>query len=268
MGRSRNALDTRQICPRKRTRPLALTVTTVSPSPYSMGGSVSGKGLGARQIATGWHRHTQCLVRALVVVDGAPVVERALRVVEVGEDTSRQHFGLERTVEAFVLPVGLRMSWTAEAHPHAQAYEPDREGRNAMPGARTAPGLAVIHIDPLGQAVVSERCFQHRLHLRAALSLACMQRHRVAGVVVQHGERMAALLAQRKVALEVHLPQCVGHRMFEAVITRALTRARRMQLPMPAQDVCDGARMRDIGVAQMLQTCGDLAPTPYRMRLA
>jgi hypothetical protein len=46
------------------------------------------------------------------------------------------------------------------------------------------------------------------------------QPHIVAGMVVEHAQRMTAPLAEREVALEIHLPELVGARALKARMGR------------------------------------------------
>ncbi len=68
-----------------------------------------GLGKGGRAGAVAGRRDVELerLVRALMVVDVAPVRERALAIVEIGEAVPGQDLGRERTVEALVLALGL-----------------------------------------------------------------------------------------------------------------------------------------------------------------
>lgn len=44
------------------------------------------------------------------------------------------------------------------------------------------------------------------------------------GVIIEHRQRMAALVIQGKVPFEVHLPQAIGVRMLETLIVSRLSR--------------------------------------------
>jgi len=54
-------------------------------------------------------------------------------------------------------------------------------------------------------------------------------------MIVQHSERMAAAVAQGEVPFEVHLPQFVGRRVFEAPLRSAVAsrRSRSQQVMAP-----------------------------------
>ena len=90
---------------------------------------------------------------ALAVVDAAPAVE--LRLRQSLEVTVRQHFGLERAMEALVFTVGLRMQRAAVREPDAQANQPDRQSAQGFL-ASGAPGRTIVGVDLLGQAILGE----------------------------------------------------------------------------------------------------------------
>src|SRR2546423_9336767 len=56
----------------------------------------------ARAIACGRRGAVERLVRAFEVIDIAPVIEAALRGLQIGEVLAGEYFGLQRAMEAFV----------------------------------------------------------------------------------------------------------------------------------------------------------------------
>jgi hypothetical protein len=69
-----------------------------------------GEGARARPVAPGRDVEPERLVRALVVVDLAPSLERALAVGEIAEAAPAGTLGQECPVEALLLALGLRMA--------------------------------------------------------------------------------------------------------------------------------------------------------------
>src|SRR5579863_7012946 len=120
-------------------------------------------------------------------------------------------------MEALVLAAALRVVGTAVDQIDAELEQPHAEPGPAL-ARGVAPGRAVVDEDRLWQAVAAEGRDQVSLHRAALLIGAGRKARREARVVVDHGQRMAALAAgQGDPALEVHLPQLVGRLSLEAL---------------------------------------------------
>ncbi len=100
------------------------------------------------------------------------------------------------------------------------------------------------------------------LHRRGALVGAGGEAKRVARMVVEHGQRMAAHRRGREMALEIHLPQLVRPRPLEAPPRRVPDRPRPVELVVAAQDLGDGTGARHRRVIEILEPAPDLASTP------
>ena len=80
-------------------------------------------------------------------------------------------------------------------------------------------------------------------------------------MVIENGERMTAPVADREVALEVHLPQLVGLIALEALIGSGMLVSALLKLAVAAHDRGDGAQCR-YGVHGAAQHMSDLAAAP------
>ena len=91
-----------------------------------------------------------------------------------------------------------------------------------------------------------------------------MQDHIEARVVVQHGQRVITYGVGGEVALEVHLPQCIGRLVLEARPRRGRLAGQRVDQAVPAQH-----RVRGTGghlhAFVALEHVGNLASAPGRM---
>ena len=67
---------------------------------------------------------SQRLVRALSVINWFPMIKGLLNMAAVGPTSTDQNFGLERTMETFLLALSLRVIGSAVTNAHAQAHEP------------------------------------------------------------------------------------------------------------------------------------------------
>src|SRR6185437_11481076 len=106
----------------------------------------------AGSIAIGRHGQVQRIVWPMMIVVVSPSVEGLLGLVEMIEGAARQQLGVERTVEALVLAVVLRMERRAVPWRHAMLDQP-----YAQPGepllAAVAPRAAIVGQHDLGQAI-------------------------------------------------------------------------------------------------------------------
>src|SRR4029077_20752479 len=226
-----------------------------------------GHGARTRLIAAGRGFPGEACVVTHVVVDVALALEGALTFLDVAEGSLAQHFGFEAGMEALVLAHGLGKVGPAVADGDAQTDEPDTQRVIGMLGP-IALGRAVVGDDLARQPEALEGFVQMTAHSLRSLVGAGRQAEREAGVIVEHGQRMAASGRYGEVALVVHLPQIVGRGPLEALEGPALLALAPIQPAMPAQDLGDRRDGRHLGVSQGRQAEGDLASTPCRMRTA
>src|SRR5580658_1101903 len=203
----------------------------------------------------------QRLVRPLVIVDRPPCVEGALAGSEIAKAVPVQDLGLQRAMEALVLALRLRMVRPAMRDADPQPHQPRREhGEGLSPGI--APRRAVVHQHRERQAVAAEQPDQARANGGVLLIAAGFQPHRIARVIVKHGERMTASPDHREMALEIHLPQLVRGAPLEAPERARMLAFVPLELVMPAQNLGDRARRRYRSIAIARHHLGDLAATP------
>ena len=148
---------------------------------------------------------------------------------------------------------------------NADADQPNRELGVGI-ASRVAPRPAVVHVHAPGQAEAAKHRDQMRLDGVRLLVLARLQQHRVARVIVEHGQRKAAALTDLKVAFEVHLQQVIGSFVFEA--TPRMNQRRRVgaDSSVTFEDLADRARCRHKR-QRSLQHLPDLPRVPYRTRI-
>ena len=147
----------------------------------------------------------------------------------------------------------------------AEMEQPDRERGEPVRTLGRAPRRAVVAEQLPGQSVAAKQGDQVRLHGGALFVGTGGEPEQKAGVVVEHGQGMAAAPLKREVAGEVKLPQIVGGRGFEAGLRLAQLALCRIDQPVPVQDRRDGAGGRGDRSAQVEQTAAQLAPAPGRM---
>jgi len=131
-------------------------------------------------------------------------------------------------MESLVLALGLRVIGSAVADPDTESQEPD--GEDGVGIVRViSPRRAVVHEHPDGKAMMAEQAGQGGLNGLVAFIGTGNQSESIAGVVVEDGERMVALVAgHADVSLEVHLP--------EVVARKSVTYVSELLIPMsPAQ---------------------------------
>ena len=176
-------------------------------------------------------------VGPLVVIDGAPEVKGLLAVLKAVKAAQGKHFGLEAAVEAFVLSLGLGVVGAAMADPDAEPQQPDAKHGPAGFGAGSgwhAPGRTIVAEQAARQAVVAENRGQPGLDRLGLLVGTGLQPQGKAAVVIQQGQGMAPATPGGEMALEIHLPQIVGSRMFKA-LERLLARRGRLETAAPRQ---------------------------------
>ena len=66
----------------------------------------------------------QCLVRALMVVDRTPAIQRRLYPLQALKAPSLEHLDLQCSMEALVIAIGLRVVGSAVTDVNAQLYQP------------------------------------------------------------------------------------------------------------------------------------------------
>ena len=224
-----------------------------------------------------WHVETQGLVRTFKIVEVAPLVEAFLRNSEVVEAFIAQDLGLERAMETLVFALGLRMMRATVAQTHAESQKPYFESREVAfgPGRGVGSPPSVVTEDDLGQAVAT-----HNRPGLDGLFLLIRTRFQAQGkatVVVEHRQGIAPSAAgERKVALEIHLPQFVGRVSFEALVGDVFGGFFRADQVMASQDrsAC-GDRRYFVGGQSMLafvdalkDPLADLAWSPGRVVVA
>ena len=147
----------------------------------------------------------------------------------------------------------------------AELEQPDGQPSVAVQRIRP-PRRTIVHQHPLGQAVLPKDRGQLGLHRAAAFVAAGPQPDCIARVVIDHGQRMAAPRARRKMPLVVHLPQLVRRRPlkpFKRFVAGACAAARDAAMTMQYRGNRAGARHRRM--LQILQPAADLAATPGGM---
>src|ERR1700733_9703076 len=140
-------------------------------------------------------------------------------------------------MEALVLTLSLRMIRARVDNVDAELEQPDTEfGPSDL--RASAPRHAVVDQERVGQAIALKRPFEVLLDRRALLIETGLQAQGIAGMIVDHGERVTHLsVAQSEASLEVHLPDVVRGLMLEAGVLRRLRRWR--NAVMPAQNGVD-----------------------------
>ena len=168
-------------------------------------------------VAVGGDGICQRLVRPLCIVDMTPRIERGLGMARRAEEAPHG-FGLEAAVEALVLAERLGVIGPGMADPDAMFDQPDGQGRERIVGGRP-PRRTIVHGDPPRQPIAPESGDKPGLDGRSQLIEASPYVDGKARMIVEDGqgiEPFAQGIAQRDMALEVHLPQIVGGRVLEA----------------------------------------------------
>src|SRR3990170_2329217 len=108
--------------------PLVLDSTHLVARGVLDGRQAAGERARARSVSRGRCRVIECFVRPAQVVDGAPVIERALHVREALPGwPPRQHLQGERAMEPFLFALRLRMIGTSVQDRNAERDEPGGE---------------------------------------------------------------------------------------------------------------------------------------------
>ena len=225
-------------------------------------------GIRARTDAKTGHRrvHLQSLMGTLEVVDVAPAIECLLSDGKALKAAPIEDFGLQRTMKALILAIGLWMVRTAKADLDTQSDQPDCQPGQLSRLAGGSPGRAVIRIDADRQTIAPEYIDQSSLNRAGALSATGLQGEIETGMIIQHGQRMAKAFAGWKVPLEIHLPEIIGCGMLKALPRGCRRRSLEGNQLMSVQDVCHRARGKQ-GEPQILQASAQFAATPAGMFL-
>src|ERR1700752_471226 len=124
------------------------------------------------------------------------------------KDRSRGTSALRLAWKSSSLPMVWGWEGPGVAEGEAQTDEPAPQRVIGMLGP-IAPGRAVVGDDLARQPEALEGFVQMTAHSLRSLVGAGRQAEREAGVIVEHGQRMAASGRYGEVALVVHLPQIV-----------------------------------------------------------
>src|SRR5437773_10712369 len=210
-------------------------------------------------VAAAGHGQAQGLMRALVIVKIAPLLQTVAHLFEVTIELALQHFGLQAAMKPFGFPLSLGMVGPAMTDPNAQTQQPDAQ--HTIGGLRViAPGRTVVHQQAFGQAIATKGGGQMLLHGFGLLIATGCQAQRIAGMIIQHTQRMAALAAaQGKMALKIHLPQLIRNRVLKALPSPVLGRLDRIDPSLPLQDGVNGAGSWNRRLSGGLQTGPNLA---------
>lgn len=222
------------------------------------------KGAGAWGVAGGWSGQAEGVVWALVVIDGAPVVEDLLAVGEIEQIGAGEDFGFEGAVEAFFFALGLGMARAAVGEDDAEAHEPESEGGPLA--ARAAPGRSVVAEEALWETVAGEDLGEVGAGDGIAFARAGAQGEEVAGVIVEQGERVAAAAAAHgDVAFEIHLPEGIGTVVLEALPGLVSGALRGLDAAGALQEGGDGAGGRKSFETEVGEAAAQLARAPGGM---
>src|SRR4051812_39106580 len=119
-------------------------------------------------------------------------------------------------MESLVLAFCLRVIRAGVDDVYAELEQPDPQSGPSDRGTG-APGNAIVHQKCAWEAIAAERAFKVLLDRLGLLVGTGLKTQGVARVVVDHGERVAHLpIAQWEAPLEVHLPDIIRCRVFEA----------------------------------------------------
>jgi hypothetical protein len=229
-----------------------------------------GKRSWADSVASRRGVHVQGLMGTFAVVRRTPSVEVPLAVDEVSERSALDEFCLQSSVEAFVLPRGLWVADTSVADVNAESDQPHRQC--GVPIALSgSPRLPVVHQHPQGKSVVTEDRRQVLLHHGVRFSLAGEQSNSIARMIVKDGQRMTAFTTavhQREVPLEIHLPEQVRCRSFEASPSGVLVRVLGSNASGPMQDRCDRAGTGNARMVSLVEkSLVNLSASPCLVRI-
>src|SRR5262245_3830154 len=217
----------------------------------------------AHFVATPGHRQVQSLMRSLVVVDPTPLIESGLALRQIAKHPPLQYLGHQRPMKPLLLPLRLRMIRPAVQNLHPQPQQPHRQW---CPGtlAIVSPRRAVVHQHRLRQTVAPKRLSQLLLNRFPLFIPAGLQHQRIARVIIQHCQRVAAPSGrQAEVSLEIHLPQFVRALSLET-LERMTCPHIRQQSPT-TQDLRDRARGRNLLCPAVLQPTTQFSASPRRM---
>jgi len=222
------------------------------------------KGAFARAVARGRGRQIERLVRPLGVVHHPPVVKPALALGQIGKGPPPNHLGRQGAMKPLVLALGLRMVRPAMANRDPELEQPYGQPSITVLGIR-APRRTIVHQHAVGQPIAPEDRRQLGLHRALALIATSPQPERIARVIVDHRQRVAAPGGDRKMPLVVHLPQLIRCRPLKPFKWPVLSARCSIDAVMAVQDCGDGAGARRRLVTEILQPATDLAAAPGRV---
>ena len=166
-------------------------------------------------------------------------------------------------MKALLFALRLGMARPAMQHAHAKPHQPDAEGGQRI-AAGIAPRPTVVHQHGERQAVAAKGVLERPAHRLALLVAAGGENDIVTRAIVERGQRMAAPAVNGEAPLEVHLPKLVRARPLEAPPwSRMLACVGFPQAVVPAQDLSDRARRRDLRLIALLKRPPDLPPAPH-----
>ena len=178
-------------------------------------------------------------MRAFAIVDLAPIIENFLCLIEGREGSSVQHFSRERAIKALILALGLGMIGPAMDKLDPEVEQPYPEAGVSLCVMESAPGWPIIGQDAQGQTITPEHMLEPGLDGFSTFIRARSDLQRIARMIIEQCQRMAAVWAEGEMTFEVHLPQLVGSSIFEASPVSLAAGSRSIQAIMATQDLRD-----------------------------
>src|SRR3990172_6103574 len=160
-------------------------------------------------IKAGWRNLAQGFMRAHRVIDRDEGI--ALFLLSLGGFSRRaHHFLLEGTVQSFVPPVLLRMSWLDALGHNAQLNPPHRERRQST-GAYRSEWRTIVSADSQWQTVLSEDALKHGLHMGIVWLGKDLAAQEHASTCVANSQGIASgTVSRANPTLEIGTPDVVG----------------------------------------------------------
>ena len=223
---------------------------------------------GAELIARDRGGHGQRLMRAFGVVDGTPAIEGALSMRQIAQIETGDDVGFEGAMKAFVLALSLGVTRAAMNDADAEAQEPDPERSPALQRG-VPPGRAIVTEDLARHAIALEGPLKIGTDISIGLTWARPQTESVAAMIVEDGQRMAALsISQGEVALEIHLPELIGSGSLEALPRLGMAARARFDQAPAHEDLMGRADRGQTSMTRIDQTSEQFASTPGGMLAA
>ena len=98
------------------------------------------------------------------------------------------------------------------------------------------PRRTVVHQHPARKTVATKDARQSLANRACPFVVARPQTHAITRMIVQHCQELASTAIQRKMPLEVHLPEIVGTLMLDTHPSLVLARLRLIDQTLPMQD--------------------------------